>query len=61
MAAKIGCDTDSLQARLEQSSLFKEIHKNIWTPLSEEEITLHDQRKGLMGKLGNLVNKLAAI
>ncbi|WP_051533881.1 MBL fold metallo-hydrolase [Desulfitibacter alkalitolerans] len=61
MAAKIGCDTDSLQARLEQSSLFKEIHKNIWTPLSEEEITLHDQRKGLMEKLGNLVNKLAAV
>ncbi|WP_227761862.1 MBL fold metallo-hydrolase [Zhaonella formicivorans] len=61
MAAKIGCDTGSLQTRLKQSGLFKEIYQNVWVPLSEEEIALQSKRKELMDNLGNLTNKLIAV
>lgn len=61
IAAKIGCDIGSLQTKLEQSSLFKEIYQNIWAPLSEEEIALQGKRKELIHKLGNLANKLIAV
>jgi Cft2 family RNA processing exonuclease len=61
MAAAIGCDPASLQARLEQSNLFKEIYQHIWAPLSEEEISLNEKRKELMAKLGDMANRLVAV
>ncbi len=61
IAEATGCDAASLQEQLKRSSLFKEVHQQIWTPLSAEEISLNDKRKEIMAGFADVAGRLVAV